>query len=234
MANLINLIFPIDKKNNKRILLINDKTKEEEDFFLPDAIISITHNMSSEVSENPIEDGSKVTDNIIKNNRELTIEGVVAAQPLEVSKSLVNAGVTALAGFLPPFVQGTVAGLLRLNQSSNRLEDGYKVLEKLHEDKIRFTMITGFKRYDNMVITSLTIPETQIKELRFTMTIKQIKIATTIFVKIPETQLKEDVKTTATSKVDEGKKTTVTPDAETEKQGSSFLLKLAQSTGVVQ
>lgn len=187
-----------------------------------DAVPSITHNMTSVITTNPIEDGSNITDHIILNPRTIELNCFISEAPLNFVDVVKNAVATTVSGtILPPLFQGSIVALLA--DSNDRVTDSYKILEELWSTKQKFSIQTGFKLYENMVIQSLTIPESIQRGLNFTMSLQQVSFAKTEYVKIPKSKVSSDTKHTATSKVNQGK-TTLKPVVK--EQASSLLYKL--------
>lgn len=98
-----------------------------------DATITESHEMSAEVTEFPIEEGSNISDNRRKNQRRLTLDGVVASAP------------TSLLQLTGPDAPLSVP-------------EGFKALEELHEADELITVVTKLRTYENMLINSITVP----------------------------------------------------------------------------
>lgn len=213
----------ITNKNLVRIITLNELGESIN--FSIDAAPNVNHSMISNITQNPIEDGSSITDHVNLEPRKVTINGLISETPLSISKAITNTAITAVAGqILPEFLQGSIVSLFQ--NSSDRVQDGYKVLKELWENKNPFSIQTNLELYENMIIQSLSIPETVERGLRFTMTLQQIKVVTTEFVRVPREKVSDIVEHTATSKQEEGKKTTQSIDGETNKKASSILKKI--------
>lgn len=94
----------------------------------------------------------------------------------------------------------------RLNDSNFPLEKAAKYLVKALEDRRPFSIVTKFDKFQNMVITSLEIPQESVTgdSLRFTMTCEQIQIVNTEDVPLPENIIASSISHSATDKVDGG------------------------------
>lgn len=105
-----------------------------KDFFLPiwnfDATTSESHQHSAEVTNHPVERGVDITDHIQLKPFRLTLQGIVTNTPLKP-------GVAS---------------------SATRTRELYESLVDLFESKSILNVVTGLKRYTNMVITSVTVP----------------------------------------------------------------------------
>ena len=95
---------------------------------------------------------------------ELSIEGVITDTPLGYA------------------VIGNIKNLIRsvstIFGGSSRSLDAYNELIKLQQSRKPFTVLTGLKRYKNMIITELSVPRTAQtgKSLQFKATMKEIRI----------------------------------------------------------
>lgn len=103
-------------------------------YYLPiwnfDATISESHTHTAEVTTHPVERGVDIADHIQIKPFNLTLDGIVTNTPLT------------------PGVQGSATRILEL----------YDDLVSLFESKQLLDVVTGLKRYTNMVITSVKVP----------------------------------------------------------------------------
>ena len=129
-----------------------------------DATISEEHTSSCDLTENPVEDGAKVTDHVQLKPSELTIEGVISDSPLGY----------AIIGN----IQNLVRSAENLFGKSSRSTDAFNELLKLQKSRQPFTVVTGLKRYTNMIMTELKVPRTATTggSIHFTATMKEIRI----------------------------------------------------------
>lgn len=93
-----------------------------------DATISEDHEFNSRVTNFPVEDGSIISDHIIKEPETLQITGIVTDTPLAI-----------LAAF-------------------NRSIDAFNRLIQIYENRERISVVTGIRVYTDMVMTSLQVP----------------------------------------------------------------------------
>ena len=103
------------------------------DLVVFDTMISETHRFNSRVTTYPVENGTIVSDHILK-------------LPVTVS----------LAGF----VTDTPLSFLNILASFNRSADAFNKLVNLYEDRTVFRVVTGLKVYENMTIVALDVPRT--------------------------------------------------------------------------
>ena len=126
-----------------------------------DATVSEDHNSSCNVTDNPVEDGAKVTDHVQLKPAELTIQGVITDAPL---------------GFA---VIGNIQQVRNIIQGqSARSIDAYNDLLALQKSRRPFTVLTSLKRYENMILVDLSVPRTAQtgRSIHFSAKMKQIRI----------------------------------------------------------
>jgi hypothetical protein len=195
-----------------------------------DAVVNETHNLNADVTQYEVESGAVISDHVQIKPVQLTIEGIISETPISFVSTALTAGATALgtelgkrygniAAGVGTFAGASLSGLIT---SKPTAQDVFKVLKNLFEKKEPFTVVTGLTVYDNMIITSLSIPRNAAtgKALRFTATLQQIKIVETQTVPIPEYKTKTAL---TSSSQDLGKQATTAATAA--EKGKSFLLK---------
>jgi hypothetical protein len=129
-----------------------------------DASISEDHLTSCDVTDNPVEDGAKITDHVQIKPAELSMDGVITDNPLGY----------AIIGNIQN-VKRTVEGLFG---KSSRSIDQYNELTKLQSSRQPFTVVTGLKRYKNMIMEELSVTRTAQsgKSIHFRAKMKEIRI----------------------------------------------------------
>jgi len=143
-----------DKKNNASIDTSGSK------YFL-DCTVSISHDFNNSVTEYPVEEGVSFSDHVQRLNNVHTVNGIFSDIPI-----------AQYAGDTLP--------------TQNRLTEAYKLLKDLRDNAVRFTIISKYDRYSDCVIETLNIPVDSEGNfsLKFNMTLKQIRTATTELVNI--------------------------------------------------
>lgn len=169
-----------------------------------DATINENHTLISEVTDHPIESGSKITDHIIKKPKEYTIEGVISDNPI----TLVGALAGSAAGLAAQKIGGTIKGragriaafaaIVGASKGSDYfLKKGqpsvtaFKAFNAIYEQKVKIDMIlTGLTPYYDMVMTKLEMPrdKTTGHSLKFKAIFKHITEVTS---QVGETALLE-------------------------------------------
>lgn len=97
-----------------------------------DAIISEQHSGEVQVTENPVERGIDVTDNIRPKPEQLTLDALVSNAPLDPS-------------------------LLGDANNPKRASEAFRVLRELRDAGTLVTVVTGLRTYDSMVIKRLDV-----------------------------------------------------------------------------
>ena len=103
-----------------------------------DAMLDESHEWSAEATSNPVEEGAPVTDHVIEQADKLTIRGIVTDAPLNASSSILG------------FIGG--------GSADNKTQSVFDLLNTLIKKREVLTVYTKHKTYDDMVLTSVTIP----------------------------------------------------------------------------
>ena len=103
-----------------------------------DAVLEEVHEWSAEATSNPVEEGAPVTDHVIEQSDKLTIKGFVTDSPLALSQS--------------------ISGILNFGRAGNRTQTTFDLLHELLKLKEPMTVYTKHRIYDDMVLTSVSIP----------------------------------------------------------------------------
>jgi len=203
-----------------------------------DCSVSESHDRSSIVTDNEVEDGASVTDHVRLNPIKLTIEGIITDSPISAIQSLGGLVAETFAqkktdnpvlASLAASGAGSVIGLLF--NSDRSPEAAFEALEELWQKREPFKVVTKLKRYESMVIESLTAPRSKEvgRALRFTMALKQIRILKKETVSIAGLSVSSDVRNTAGKNASlGGQGTTESTGASSEKAGSL----ISQLTGL--
>ena len=166
---------------SKRVTLIKDGDKT---IIACDVVNSENHQMTAEATQYEIEDGSDISDHVINRGKFLTIEGIISDDPITIfdtsilERTISNVTPSIIRSKLPYGLSG---------DSGKPSKEAFDILEKIYDNKIPLTIITGLKKYDNMIMEDLNIPITSktIRSLSFTATFRQIRIVSTQFVTTP-------------------------------------------------
>lgn len=198
-------------------------------FLQLDATTRETHQRIAQVTQNEIEDGATVADNINLKNEKFQIEGIISEAPLpsndirDIALSVQNFGFGALSSAVGSLSGGLIpdaGAILKRIIAVIQLENFWK-------NKIPFTVLTGLKKYDNVIITNLSIP-VDYKDgnsLRFTASCEVVRLVTSQTIDVPE----KNSNHSKPKKQSIGKKTKSI--ASLKEKGSSVLFDLLKKVG---
>jgi hypothetical protein len=153
-----------------------------------DCFVSETHNRSADLTKFPIEDGSIISDHVVNNPIELTINGLKSAIGMTLYDiKLPDSHITA-----------------------------FEKINILMDDKELVRVVTSLKVYENMHISSFSVPRNKetANTLDFTMTLVQAKIVNTLLTEVPNSQLGGDTTTNLQAQTPADVGTQVGDDAE--------------------
>lgn len=126
---------------------------------LLDCVVRESHPLSSQVTENPVEEGANIADHIIPNPRELVIDGIITNTPARI-------------------LGGQAENLVRGDGLKNYAQLGFEALEKIYTERKTVTVQGRFKKYTDMAMVSAPIDRgkrTGKGSIRFTATFRQIR-----------------------------------------------------------
>ena len=129
-----------------------------------DVILSEVHEWRNEVTTNPVEEGSPIADHIIVMPDRLTFSGFVSDTPI---KGIIGLGI--------------------FDTDEDSAKYFFEALDLLRENGEIITVYTKYKTYEDMVITSITIPR-EIKTgeaIEFTMEFIHVRIVETQTTELP-------------------------------------------------
>jgi len=233
--SLLSLVF----KKTQRTVIESTAIDGSVVAFEIDATVSMVHERSASPTKSPIESGNLITDHVVLENNRLVIEGVVTDNPFTIIQT-VNSILDPRALQNPlNFIEqgksifrqvGTIARLLTNNES--RVENAFRYLEEIHKNRIPFSIVTGLKKYENMILTNLSIPQTVDvgDSIRFNATFEQINIVESqLSVNGISKTVSKTVRHTANNKKQSGKKQTKQATEKIERK-SSVLFKVLRTT----
>jgi D-ribose pyranose/furanose isomerase RbsD len=177
-------------------LIFGKKEKPKIGVLELDCNISESHEFENQVTAFPIENGSEITDHVINKPKKITVNGFVTNSPIN---SLGKIGE----------IKDAIAGNSGLSQK--RVSVAEYELQSILFNKELVTIVTSLDVYDDMVMTSLSIPKDSKTgdALRFTATFQQIIKITTQ--NVPIENVKESVENKAQSPVPNGKQAGALP-----------------------
>ena len=134
--------------------------KTQIGFVTVDVAVDMSHSRRASVTQSPIENGTVVSDHVTLEPARLTISGFVTDTPF------------FLTGF---------------NLGAARSSATFHLLELMWESRQPFIVFTPRRLYTNMVIESLTVPESPESALRFQCELVEIKQVFSQNVTLPPT-----------------------------------------------
>lgn len=125
--------------------------------YFTDCTVSISHNFSNSVTEHPVETGVSFSDHIQIQNNKFTVSGIFGQYGLN------------------DYQADT------LSRGLERIQQAYKFLRRLRDERLTFTLVSKYETYSDCVIESLTIPVSveSSNSLYFDMNVVQIRKAST-------------------------------------------------------
>lgn len=225
--NLFDKILPRKK------LIIQSSTGGE--LLKVDATISENHKRKSKATKHPIEDGSRINDHIIIDNRIFDIEGVISDTPITLSTSIIGGAASTLGnvvdGPLSPIITGAAAKLVNtlIGSEDKPSKTAKEILEFIQVDAIPTVIITGLDTYINMFIVDLEFPRdnTTTNILRFKATFEQLRIVSSEVAQVPaEFITNPEIADQASEKKNLGRQVTDAVSDKVTEKGSSVLFKL--------
>lgn len=216
------------------------------DLLVIDVVLSVTPEYESEVTEHPVEDGADITDHVRVKNFKLSMEGIASETPINLSSSLVGL-VSAAGGIAGSKLAGAygkaalggkvgaaVAGIGINTQLGKRspAETMREFLIGLVQSRQLFKLWTPQRRYDNLVMVSVSFPKDQStgRALKFSAQMREIIIVKSQAVRLDNVD--RSVLHTAPKTGDLGKKAASATSAEKSQQ-SSILYSFGQSIGAI-
>lgn len=147
-----------------------------------DAVMREGTTSSSEVTDNPVEEGANVTDNVRDKDDRLTLELTITNTPIDVPASHMS-GVTGTTRD-----DGKGAVVLQFTGEFNRRRAVYDDLQRVRKLALRFSIETDLRDYEDFVIESISGDRdaTSGSGVKITLQMKRIRFVTTRIVAVPQ------------------------------------------------
>lgn len=148
-----------------------------------DAVLNETHKFDTLVTENPIEDGSAITDHIVNLPFILEMQGRFTDTPFNflqvIASSTVGLAAQLTVGEIAAGLTAAATAALLGEQRPGLAKTKFQLLVALQSTRDVISVVTGLTTYENMVLESLSAPraEQDGQSLRFTASFREIKIA---------------------------------------------------------
>lgn len=203
-----------------------------------DVTSSEEHGFSSKVTEHPVEDGSVISDHLVKSPKRLSLTGIVSDDPISISPSPTDSidgvGGSVIGGSPKTESSKTSSkvGSSLLSKGEGKLSKiAFEIFQSMSNDRLLLTIITELETYTNMVLENFKVNKTArtANALAFTATFKEVVIAVSEVVEVPPEVIVSDAKDSASKKQNKGKLSTSDAEGKTEEKGSSLLFKLKEA-----
>lgn len=177
-----------------------------------DASISEGHEYRNRVTTSPVEDGGEVTDHVQLEPFRLSMEGEITNSPIK-------------------FIE--TSSIARAGARGDRVNVALDILKRIRNNREAVTIVTGLQTYENMMITSLSIPRSgRIGQvLRFSSEWQQVTFASTEVVTVEKINDTNGSKKQGAPKNERGKQNTSEADAQKTESGSVLYKLLKGITG---
>lgn len=190
-------------------------TYADRELLKVDATVNEGHGLSSQATKHGIEDGSEISDHIIKQPRTLTMTGVISDDPIDLAEVAVG-NVSGIAGGIFGGIAGAaVTGItakigssLVASAEGKPTKSAFEVFEDIHEFGVPVSIITGLRDYNNMVMEKLVIfrEPGRSNELRFRASFSQIQVVLSEIIPVPKEAIADDVGPPAIDQTKQGNK----------------------------
>lgn len=141
-----------------------------------DAVIYEQYELSSLVTDHPVDEGMEISDTIINQPRIYTIEAVVTDTPMGLLQAIEQAGqtVSAVVGFLRENLLGQE---VEYNDATTRSLAAFQSLVALWESKATIEVQTGMGLWSNLAILNIRVYVDQetAGKLHFVTTLRQLR-----------------------------------------------------------
>jgi len=188
-----------------QILFNSRKSQPIVGGFYFDLSLDERHSFDNEVTTFPVENGSNITDNVSLQPIRLSLTGFVTNAPIIILQNSKD------------------ATFLRSEGRKGRTELMFEAMKDIRDNKTPVSIVTGLISYDNMVLTSLTIPRNASMgdTLQISMEFTQIRYVNTSKVAfeslaLDTTGAKAGTSTRASKTKDAGSQNTKTPKEQEE------------------
>jgi len=164
----------------RKITVITDG---EKTILACDVIEEEHHEMTAEATEFEVEDGSLISDHVIKKGKTLKLTGMISDDPL----TILQTGFLDRTSSIVPQSLKSKLGFGMSGENGKPSKEAFDQLEKIYDEKRPVDIVTGLKKYDTMILEELSIHRTSktVRSLNFAATLKQINIISTDFTYAP-------------------------------------------------
>ena len=195
--SVINLIFGTRAAQSAQLYSVDTLAT-----FEMDVTISEDHQRSAVVTENPVEDGSVVSDQVILDPERVIVEGFVTSAPARI---------------LPLGAIGE-GGIQRVINAFDLLDDLWRARNPL-------MLTTGYRVYRDMVINRVSMPRGREIGLRFSVELQNVN---RVAGEVGTVNVSQAVADAAARTLDAGRQATQEPSAATSERTGSLLFRIGE------
>lgn len=234
---LLSLIF--DRSQKLKILAPNegpDGRISAREFLIIDSATNISHQLNSDLTDNPVEEGIDVSDHVDIRPITLSFDGVISEAPISIEQAIIGNVSGAAGGFIGQAgggiagVAATVGiarlgGLLMNDEGKKRVTDAYLAMLELRDLRIPVTIVTELQQYKSMILTSFNPVQNAQNgnSLVFTATFREIRIVQTQEVTLAQKAVAPNAAASAVNSVNQGNKNSPTSTAANTERAQSLL-----------
>ena len=205
-----------------------------------DATISEDHKASAQATTHEIEDGSDISDHIVKKGITLSLTGIISDDPINIYSTMLGtaSGITGSliggkSGAIATGVIGKIGGSVMQNLQGKPSKSAHDIMLQIYEEGLICSVITGLATYTNLILEDYSAPRTEEtqRSLKFTAKFRQVVIANSETVDIPAAEKEAGAvsdgdsknKNLGTLKEFFGQQDAKTPTSAVSGKGESFL-----------
>lgn len=168
--------------------------------FTAQVTISETHTDEMEITDQPVELGAAMSDHAFMRPQEVTIKCLWSDSP----------AITGIIGGILGAASSTVSGVASLISGTNVTQSKavYDQLLLLQQSRIPFDVVTGKRKYTNMLIKSMRVETSKETEnaLMATLTLRQVILVSTQVLPVPAPASAQDFPSVTAASVNQGGK----------------------------
>lgn len=237
MPSIFELIPAFRKKRVK--LCIPDRDSEGNKCITLleiDATLREVHTYNAEPTENPIEDGSTITDHVNIKPRQFQMDCMISNNPLSILEAQIGNAAGLVGGIVGRASQNNMVSAVATGgfatlatkiartivNDANRVTTAIQKLTTAWEGASPLSVENALTVHKNMIIKSLTLnrDKTTADVLSFSIMLQEVRFVNSRVVRIPKESVQELIKSSATSETDNGRQPSQTP---TDQQSESWL-----------
>lgn len=183
-------------------ILTKKKSPGKVGHIIFDATLSENHHGEATLTQFPVEDGFNINDHARLEPRTFTIRGIITNAPI---------------GFLFSAFGNT-----------DRVQKAYDAIEELYLKREPITVVSSLKVYNNMVITSFSIPKDASTgdSVEISVDVQQLVTVTTKYTQAQAANATDDLKDKAAGSTNLGTQAATTTTAQATDRVQSLLLQL--------